>query len=97
MRLVRRTVGRKFSEGSRQLWLALHSRGIDVIQRASEYLGVESPVLHHWLYGTRRPSWPARMVLRRKLRIPLQTWDQPPTEEFVLPAAAADRPTGTDG
>lgn len=96
MRSFRRDTGRSFSEGARLLWLALSARGYDR-KAVAQMVGVSAPVLHHWLYGTRRPSWPARMVLRRKLRIPLQTWDQPPTEEFVLPAAAADRPTGTDG
>lgn len=95
MRSFRRETGRSFSEGSRLLWLALAAHGADRTAVASK-LGVGAPVLHHWLYGSRRPSWPSRMVLRRKLRIPLTAWDQPPTEAFVLPAAAADR-TGTDG
>jgi len=84
--LLRRTLGRQFSEGARLLWFELGKRGWDQSAAARE-LGTSSGTVNRWLYGERRPSaeWAAR--IESVLAIPARTFGEPPTQEFEPPAA----------
>lgn len=88
MRGFHRTqLGGSFSEGARLLWIALG--GFDRQVAAAEDLGCMKSTLSRWLYGDRRPESHWRSVLKKRFRIPYESWETPPKRLFVPPAARA--------
>lgn len=79
-------VGPKFSEGARQLWLALVERNWTQ-EEARVELGLARGMLSRWLYGERCPGGPMRVRLVERLAIPVGAWDVAPKGGAVLPPA----------
>jgi len=86
MRLSRQTLGPKFSEGARQLWLFLARHRWTQADAARE-MGLPSGQLSKILYGERKPGreWATKFQERAKIKPAL--WDQEPLELFAPPAA----------
>ena len=105
--VTRLTLGPRFSEGARLLWLVLAERAWSQGE-AARAIGAKAGVVPRWLYGDTRPSWDWASKLRDLFGIPLESWTLPPSIPFVAPAArfadaagvadaadAASKPTGT--
>ncbi len=101
---TRTSLGKRFSEGARLLWVAKTERGWSQgeVRRA---IGAKAGVVPRWLYGDTKPSWDWAVRLRDTLGIPLEAWTVPSTVVFIPPAAREDEsgplpddvePTGTD-
>lgn len=83
----RRTLGTKFNEGARLLWLALAERRWSR-ERLAEQLGCNSGAVHRWLYGERKPGTSYATKLAALLAIPTDAWGRAPTAEFQPPGAS---------
>jgi hypothetical protein len=90
-RSYRLELGPAFSEGARQLWLRMESRGWSQAH-VRELLAKVTPaktagLISRWLYGDQRPGteWASRIEQATGIRAAL--WGQPPLEAFVPPAA----------
>jgi transcriptional regulator with XRE-family HTH domain len=86
-RLSRQTLGAKFNEGARLLWLALLSRGWSQFAATHE-LGLGKGQLSKILYGDQRPGRAKAEKIKVKLGIHPTLWDRAPAEPFSPPAAA---------
>lgn len=94
MRNHRTTMGKHFSEGARMCWLRIARKKWDqaeLARRISEATGepVSSGTVCRWLYGDRRPQLKFLLIFRELLKVPLEAWEQKPTEAFEPPAAVA--------
>jgi hypothetical protein len=88
MRTHRRArLGRYFSDGARQLWLLL-LKGTLTLEDVGRVGSWSRGAAHHWLYGDRRPSIKAALVLEKFFRIPIAAWAKAPRRPFRVPGAA---------
>ena len=72
-RLIRPVKGKFFSEGSRQLWLALDEKRWSQEELAAK-LGTKSGHTSPWLYGTRRPGLEWALRIEKVLGIEASAW-----------------------
>ena len=88
LRLSRPTLGNKFCEGSRLLWLHVLSQNISQ-KELSEALGLGGggSQVSHWLYGRRKPGLELALLIEERLGIPAKAWTEAPSEPFELPTA----------
>jgi hypothetical protein len=84
---TRTRLGPKFSEGSRLLWVVLDERGWTQTRLRRE-LGTHPGEVSKILYGDREPRLDT-LIAAEKLGVPLEAWKQPPSVEFIPPAARA--------
>lgn len=84
MRHYRTSLGDKFSEGSRLLWLAMGDVPPADFERS---LGWPRGTLSNYLYGERRAGRDAAVLLFDRHKIPVGSWSDPPSEPFIPPAA----------
>lgn len=95
MRSYRRTLGPRFSEGARLLWLVLENRGVSISAAVAELSAEDRKaswskgVLSNVLYGMRRPGPMIAADLRAAFGVPMEAWAEAPREAFVPPAARA--------
>jgi len=82
-------MGTLASEGTRQLWAALHRERWSQNRLAME-IGVDSGQVNRWLHGTARPGLKWALTIKRLLGIDPESWNQTPKRPIVLR-------TGTDG
>lgn len=87
----RRAVGPKFNEGARLLWLAL-AKDKESINDVEEKTGSASGTGSRWLYGDTKPMTPARFEIESLWGVPVRSWDDAPTEPFVVPALRDTEP-----
>lgn len=85
-RLLRQKPGPYFSEGARRLWLKCQEKRWSQSDLARE-LKTGTAQVSRWLYGERRPNRHWGEEIRKLFGIDPPSWDEPPTEDFVLPAA----------
>lgn len=85
MTFYRRAVGPKFNEGARLLWGALAASG-ENIRAVETKTGASVGASTKWLYGDVKPMTAARLEIHRIWGVPVDSWDQPPTADFVVPA-----------
>ena len=85
---VRRTLGPKFSEGARLLWLAVVRQRL-TLRQVSEAGGAQQA--HYWLFGDKRPGPTPRRRLRDGFGIEPALWDEAPHEPFSLDRLAEQR------
>jgi hypothetical protein len=83
-RLLRTTLGPKFSEGARRLWMALHRRRCSQTELAVS-LGASSALFSRWLWGDRRPELAWAEKIERELRIAMSAWVEAPRKAFAPP------------
>jgi transcriptional regulator with XRE-family HTH domain len=95
-RLTRRTLGDKFSEGSRLLWEAVESRGLGITETARS-MGIDAARVLRVMYGDREPDPKLITQIFDVFAIPADTWGRPPARDFVLPACRPEGATGTTG
>lgn len=102
--------GKRFSEGSRLLWLAVENRGLNLSQAANAASCGRASFVKY-LYGDSCPELGPANRLFDVFRVPTTAWGMLPSEDFVLPAlrvpasesgehAAASanaKPNGTEG
>lgn len=93
MRHYRTSLGDKFSEGSRLLWIAMGGVAPADFERE---LGWPRGTLSNYLYGERRAGRDAALLLFERHKIPIGAWSDPPTEPFVPPAARAAEVDGDE-
>jgi hypothetical protein len=91
----RSTVGPKFSEGSRRLWLAAEGLGSQAALEAAFNTRfpedpIDAGVLSRYLYGERRADRRRAMQLREVFGIDPTAWDQSPAAPFTPPGARKD-------
>lgn len=86
----RKKLGDYFSEGARQLWLAIEARGMSQ-NKAELQIGAPNGVLNRWLYGVRRPGMKYVFAIQQHFAIAPESWREASRLPFVAPAA---RPTG---
>ncbi|WP_394825009.1 hypothetical protein [Pendulispora albinea] len=85
--LSRRSLGARFSEGSRLLWAALDVYGTQ--GALTKVLGAKPGMVSRWLYGDVKPGWYWAGRLDTVLGIPLRSWGKEPKKPFIPPAARA--------
>lgn len=93
--------GDHFSEGARQLWLALPKLekrwglvgASSVREELQRQIGASRGTLSKYLYGDRRPNLSHAVALHTLAGIAPRLWDEKPAKEFTLPAVEAA--TGT--
>lgn len=73
------------------LWVALGSASRTEFEAA---LGWSPGTLANLLYGVRGAGRVTATLLFDRHKIPLESWDQEPTEAFVPPAAREDEAEG---
>lgn len=83
-RCNRRHLGKRFSEGARLLWLAMGETSQAEFQRG---LGLAPGMLANYLYGERRAGREVAVLFQQRLGIPIESWSQASTVDFVPPAA----------
>lgn len=83
------TLGDKFSEGARLLWLAMRRSQLSQEQLRLE-LQLARGVIGRWLRGERRPDGKSRGTLFERFEISPTAWDSPPSEPFTLPSTGTD-------
>lgn len=95
-KFFRTRLGRHFSEGTRQTWIALRDLGWSLARTSAE-IGAKSGVLHKILYGDREPNRQLSTAIKAKLGVEQALWDVPATDVFLPPAVEAadvqNRPT----
>src|SRR5262245_54746603 len=89
-RFWRRTLGPKFSEAARQLWLEVLRRGWSATQ-ARKALDLPQGQISKLLYGERRAGRMIAEKIKLVLGIDPHLWDLAPEEEFTLPALQEER------
>ena len=94
VRSYRRSLGPRFSEGARLLWVELERRG-ESMRDLRRRIGVGADITR-WLYGDAIPPLAAIVRMDKLFGIPARAWLQPAKRAFIPPAARASR-TGTDG
>lgn len=80
----RSTIGPRFSEGARLLWvkaILLKGHSQETIR---DLLGAPRGVVSRWLYGDRKPSLKYMEKARKVYRVPVATWLDDPTERFCV-------------
>lgn len=83
----RAEVGKRFTEGARQLW-ALLARDYDGSQqKLAAAIGVTPAVLSRWLYGDRVPRIGGLTQIEKALGIKFKSWSIEARPDFVLPGA----------
>lgn len=92
LKALRRTeLGPFLSEGARLLWLAMQERGVTLSDLARA-LETKPGMVNRWAWCDVRPSTEWAAVLEDKLGIPMRSWQQKPTVDFLplykLPPAA---------
>ncbi len=102
-RSYRQTLGDRFSEGARLLWLKMQAKGwsqADVRAKLAA-LTPKTSLLSRWLYGDQRPGVEWAFLLQRATGIEASLWSKDATDTFVPPAARVQpeslRATGTEG
>ncbi|WP_437935283.1 helix-turn-helix domain-containing protein [Sorangium sp. So ce341] len=85
-RLTKTQLDKRFSEGSRQLWLLMLKRKWTQRELARA-LGRNHGVISRWLYGTRAPDRNSVAHVQQVLGIEPSLWAKQPLEPFVPPAA----------
>jgi hypothetical protein len=93
MRVYSETLGRRFSEGARLLWLAVRRHCVDLAGLV-EATGRTKGAVSRWLHGHCLPDADSRIVLFEKYAIPVAAWSQPPKKEFRI-VRSSSRPTVT--
>lgn len=83
---TRVTLGPKFSEGSRQIWLRLEAEEI-TDEEFTRRVGWSRGVLLRLKYGDTNPSGQSLADLSRELGIDPDSFFVAPLEEFIPPAA----------
>lgn len=91
MTFHRQAVGLKFNEGARLLWLALARNG-ESIRSVENRTTASVGASIRWLYGDVRPMTAARFEIQKLWGVPVEAWDQEPTEPFVPPALRETEP-----
>jgi transcriptional regulator with XRE-family HTH domain len=88
MSAQRRTLGPRFTEGARLLWLWLAASGI-----SQKELGrrVGAPAITKILYGDHIPRVAVLSRLCELIGAPVSVWAEPPREPFVPPLVVAER------
>lgn len=81
-------VGAFASEGTRLLWAAMKRLGLSQNKLAEE-VGVDNGKVNRWLHGTSGPSLKWALVLRDKLQIPVDSWEEEPKRPIVLRTGTA--------
>lgn len=85
-RFTKTQLDKRFSEGSRLLWLLMMKRGWTQRELARA-LGKNHGVINRWLYGTRAPDEKSAAHVQEVLGIKSFLWSKPPRKAFVPPAA----------
>ncbi len=80
----RTTFGKGFSEGARQLWLALDKKGWGREELTSR-LGCSRGATSRWLYGDRVPDTEWLHKIEDLLGIPSRAWRQSAAKVFTPP------------
>jgi len=91
----RTTKGAHFSEGSRLLWMAVEASGLNLSKAAGE-ARCDRANFVKYIYGDRSPGRVDSIAILERFGVPLLSWDQEPTEPFVLPALRPKIPDSTD-
>ncbi len=87
-RLSRPRLGKYFSEGARQLWLAMSRMKLSQTDVARQ-IGTSSGQVSQWLYGGRRASLRWALTLEKELGIAASDWARTPVRPLEPPAARA--------
>lgn len=77
----RTNLGPQFSEGARQLWLALARLGWSQT-KARANLGVAAGMLSRWLFGDRKPDIDWANKIQVLFGVEQRLWSEPPAEPF---------------
>mgnify|MGYP007083426783 CR=1 FL=1 len=94
MRHYRISLGDKFSEGARLLWIAMGDVAPADFERS---LGWSRGTLSNYLYGERRAGRDAAVLLFERHQIPIGAWAEKPTETFIPPAAREPEEEPSEG
>jgi transcriptional regulator with XRE-family HTH domain len=86
LRPPRTQLGKDFSEGARQLWLALEKNKSDPSALA-EKIGMSRGAIWRVLVGDRRAGIELAVAIEKELGVPVADWTKKPTRPFTLPAA----------
>jgi len=78
--------GEQFNEGARLAWIAKDAAGLSNAELARR-VECHRSHLGKILYGDMKPGRALAARFFDVLGVPHAAWDQPPSEEFVLPAA----------
>lgn len=78
----RQTLGARFSEGARLLWLALAKDGIEHAA-AAKRLGIDRAVFSRLIYGDAVPPIAVLARVDEEFRIAPASWAKPPTTPFA--------------
>jgi ribosome-binding protein aMBF1 (putative translation factor) len=84
----RTTLGERFTEGARQLWVTLDKKSWQQLDLAN-FLGEPLAKVHTWLYGDAVPVLQAALNIEKKLGIEPSLFARKPYRPFQPPAAAA--------
>lgn len=89
MRNYRRKLGKRFSEGARLLWVEIERRGLGR-GPAADLIGWSRGSLTRLLYGDSKPNVDTAALILQQFGIPISSWAESPTVEFVPPALRED-------
>lgn len=84
----RRTLGPRFSEGTRRLWLALEAQGL-AHHAAAARIGCKRGVFSRVVYGDVTPGIALLAQIERAFAIAPSLWAKAPEKPFSLPSEAA--------
>lgn len=84
-RAYRREIGKHFNEGARLAWAAIERLKISPAE-ASRLCELKPGSLVKYLYGDQLPARAPADRMSLVLGVPASSWDEQPTEAFVLPA-----------
>ena len=92
---IRTTLGEQFNEGARLLWLALDERGWSQGDLRRKLTSKDDKMLRpgaisRWLFGDHRPSLPLAIQLRDLIGIPVEAWNEEPSQSFTPPGGVDD-------